>query len=173
MDQRKEAAAFSLETRVYHNISVRHGADRFRLCGDPTKNWDGFGYGGEMVEQWVSDFRRVFVGDGRDLANGSSDRNKECLKLFRDGRFLSFRRDTQKLAEGAEGINHSIRLRVDGSTECPRRGDECSGFLTTEDVLLVIFDVRRCTRCLGAGCTQLSGGGRCCPRWRRRRRPGG
>jgi hypothetical protein len=46
------------------NLSVRHGADRSRFCGDPTKHWDGFGYGGEMVEQWIS--RRVFVGDGRD-----------------------------------------------------------------------------------------------------------
>jgi hypothetical protein len=132
------------QVKLSSNLSVRHGADRSRFRGDPTKHWDGFGYGGEMVEQWIS--RRVFVGDGRFLANGSSDRNKKCLKLLRAGKFLGCRRDTQKLSEGAEGINHSIRLLVDGSTECHRRGDEGSGCLTTEDFLLVICEVRRRTR---------------------------
>jgi hypothetical protein len=61
------------QVKLSRTISIRHGAERFRLCGDPTKHSDAFGYGGEMVEQWI--YRRVFVGDGRDLANGSSDRN--------------------------------------------------------------------------------------------------
>jgi hypothetical protein len=159
------------QVKFSSNLSVRYGADRSRFCGDPTKHWDGFGYGGEMDEQWIT--RPVFVGDGRDLANASSDINKECLKLPRAGRFLGCRRDTQKLAEVAEGIIHSIRLLVDGSTEYPRRGDEGSGCLNTDDVLLVICEVRLRTRCIGAGCTQLPGGGRCFPRWRRRRRQGG
>jgi hypothetical protein len=45
------------QVKLSSNLSVRHGADRSRFCGDPTKHWDGFGYGGEMVEKWIS--RRV------------------------------------------------------------------------------------------------------------------
>jgi hypothetical protein len=42
------------QVNVSSNISVRHGADRSRFCGDPTKHWDGFGYDGEMVVKGCS-----------------------------------------------------------------------------------------------------------------------
>jgi hypothetical protein len=41
------------QVKVSSNLSVRHGADRSKFCGDPTKHWDGFGYGGEMVDHSI------------------------------------------------------------------------------------------------------------------------